>query len=72
MNLIMNAIRATKKKPIPINSNPNLIPADKEAKTETKIDRLGAVLSNINRLIFSITSKIPLNIGVKLIQRPIA
>ena len=72
MKLIMNAIRATKKKAIPINSSPNLIHADKEARNETKADRLGAVLSNINRLIFSITSKIPLIIGVKLIQRPTA
>lgn len=58
---------AIKKKIAPTNKNPNLIVADIEAINGTNDAKFGVSLSMISKLMFSIKSKIPARIGVRLI-----
>ncbi len=63
---MINRTNATKKKIAPTIKNPNLIVAEIEAingKNDAKFD---GSLSMTSKLMFSITSKIPATIGVRL------
>ena len=64
---MINTTSATKKKTAPINKSPNLIVADNEAINGTKEAKFKDSLNMINKLMFSIKSKIPAKMGVKLI-----
>ena len=63
---MINRINATKKDIAPTIKNPNLIVAEIEVINGTKDAKSGVMLSMISKLIFSIKSKIPATIGVRL------
>ena len=64
---MISITNAIKKKIAPTNKNPNFIVADIEASNGTNSSKFGFSLSMISKLIFSIKSKIPAKIGVRLI-----
>jgi len=64
---MINRTNATKKKIAPTIKNPNLIVAETEAINGTNDAKYGVSLSMISKLIFSIKSKTPATIGVRLI-----
>jgi len=63
---MINRTNATKKNTAPTIKNPNLIVAEIEVINGTKDAKSGVMLSMISKLIFSIKSKIPATIGVRL------
>ena len=63
---MINRTNATKKNIAPTIKNPNLIVAEIEVINGTKDAKSGVMLSMISKLIFSIKSKIPATIGVRL------